>query len=64
MTTIIKDVKPFPTYREIRSKDIEWINNRSEEYWDYRKKWIEYPKNLQRTQNVLESVFKTRYLIS
>ena len=46
MTVELKDIKPFPTYREIRSKDLDWINHRSDKYWDYRKKWVDYPKNL------------------
>ncbi len=40
-----KDIKPNATYREVRSKDIEWPKLRSKEYWEYRKNWSEYPKN-------------------
>jgi len=41
------DVKPNASYAEIRKnpdKSMEWENHRSPEYWDYRKKWEEYPK--------------------
>jgi len=41
-----KQIKPNPTYREIRSPDIEWIKHRSKEYWEYRKNWSEYPKKM------------------
>lgn len=41
-----KDIKPNPTYTEVRSPDVEWTKYRSKEYWEYRKNWSEYPKNL------------------
>tara|TARA_Y100000590_G_C15734977_1_gene1018256 strand:+ start:1642 stop:2775 length:1134 start_codon:yes stop_codon:yes gene_type:complete len=42
-----KDVKPNATYGEIRKNPDEpmaWEKYRSDEYWDYRKKWEEIPK--------------------
>lgn len=42
------NVKPNATYSEIRKTGntlMEWELNRSAEYWKYRKKWEEYPKN-------------------
>lgn len=42
-----KDIKPNATYFERRLKDIDWPKNRSVEYWDYRRKWNEYPKKMQ-----------------
>jgi len=41
----LKEIKPWPTYTEIRSKDAVWTEHRSKEYWEYRKNWTEYPKN-------------------
>ena len=41
-----KEIKPWPTYTEIRSKDVVWTEHRSKEYWEYRKKWTEYPTKM------------------
>ena len=41
------DTKPNATYGEIRKtgdEPMEWELNRGTEYWEYRKKWEEYPK--------------------
>ena len=41
------EVKRNATYGEIRndpSKKMLWEELRSPEYWDYRRKWVEYPK--------------------
>lgn len=44
MTQVIKDVKPNATYSEVRAPNLEWPKHRSKEYWEYRKKWNDYPK--------------------
>jgi radical SAM protein with 4Fe4S-binding SPASM domain len=41
-----KDVKSNATYSEVRANDLEWPKHRSPEYWDYRKKWSEYPEKM------------------
>ena len=41
-----KDVKSNATYSEVRANDLEWPKHRSPEYWDYRKKWTEYPEKM------------------
>lgn len=44
-----KNIKPNPTYGEIRKKPIgemEWEKVRGTEYWDYRRKWVECPKQM------------------
>jgi MoaA/NifB/PqqE/SkfB family radical SAM enzyme len=46
MAQSLKDIKPNATYSEARLPDLEWPKHRSPEYWDYRKKWAEQPKNL------------------
>ncbi|MEX0764802.1 MAG: radical SAM protein [Nitrosopumilaceae archaeon] len=46
MTQATKDVKPNATYFEVRSPDLEWPKYRSPEYWEYRRKWSEYPKRM------------------
>lgn len=46
MTLTAKDIKPNPTYSEVKLPDLEWPKYRSPEYWEYRKKWIEYPKKM------------------
>ena len=41
------DVKPNATYGEIRKngdEPLEWELNRGPEYWEYRRKWEEYPE--------------------
>lgn len=44
MTQVIKDVKPNATFSEVRVPNLEWLKHRSKEYWEYRKKWNDYPK--------------------
>jgi MoaA/NifB/PqqE/SkfB family radical SAM enzyme len=42
-----RDVKPNATYGEIRKNSgelLEWERCRGPEYWEYRRKWVEYPK--------------------
>ena len=42
------NVKANATYTEIKKtgKDpLEWELNRGPEYWEYRRKWVELPKN-------------------
>jgi radical SAM protein with 4Fe4S-binding SPASM domain len=46
MDEILQEIKPNPTYSEIRSKDVVWPKHRSDEYWEYRKNWSEYPKKM------------------
>ena len=46
----VKEIKPWPTYTEIRSKDAVWTEHRSEEYWEYRKKWSDIPKAMEVTE--------------
>jgi radical SAM protein with 4Fe4S-binding SPASM domain len=46
MTQETMEIKPNPTYSEVRSKHVTWPNYRNQEYWDYRKKWSEYPKSM------------------
>lgn len=41
-----KDIKSNATYSEIRADDLEWPKHRSQEYWEYRKKWSEYPEKM------------------
>ncbi len=41
----MKAVNPNATYQEIRlKKSPEWEKGKSAAYWDYRRKWEEYPK--------------------
>ena len=47
---ILKDIKPFPTYSEVKDANLEWPKHRSEEYWEYRRKWSEIPKNMEVTK--------------
>jgi hypothetical protein len=45
-----RDVKPNATYGEIRknvSEPLEWETHRPPEYWEYRRKWVEYPKRME-----------------
>jgi len=46
MMEATKDIKPNATYSEARSADLEWPKHRGKEYWEYRKKWNEYPKKM------------------
>ena len=46
VSNTLREIKPNPTYSEIRSKDVTWPNYRDQKYWDYRKKWSEYPKSM------------------
>lgn len=46
MTQVIKDIKPNATYSEVRAPNLEWPKHRSKEYWEYRKKWNDYPKKM------------------
>jgi len=46
MAETVREIKPNPTYREIRSKDVVWPNYRSEKYWEYRKNWSDYPTKM------------------
>lgn len=46
MQNIPKDIKPFPTYKERRVDDLEWPKLKGPEYWEYRRKWVEYPKKM------------------
>ncbi len=42
-----REVKPNATYGEIRrnpGEPMEWEKHRSPAYWDYRRKWSEYPR--------------------
>jgi radical SAM protein with 4Fe4S-binding SPASM domain len=43
-----KDIDPYATYKEIRrtQEKMEWELARGEEYWEYRRKWEEYPKRM------------------
>lgn len=45
-----KDIKPFPTYWEAKAcppgEKMEWEKHRPTEYWEYRRKWVEYPKKM------------------
>lgn len=43
-----KDIDPYATYGEIRrtSDKMEWEQARGPEYWEYRRKWEEYPKKM------------------
>jgi radical SAM protein with 4Fe4S-binding SPASM domain len=43
-----KNVDPYATYSEIRAKPkrTDWELARGPEYWEYRRKWEEYPKKL------------------
>lgn len=42
----MKPVNPNATYQEIRfKKSPDWERGKSQAYWDYRRKWEEYPKN-------------------
>lgn len=41
-----KDIKPNATYSEVKLPDLEWPKYRSAEYWEYRKKWTDYPKKM------------------
>lgn len=50
VSQIIKDIKPFPTYSEAKDENLEWPKHRSEEYWEYRRKWSEIPKNMEVTK--------------
>jgi len=40
------DIKPFPTYKEVRDENLKWPKLRSAKYWEYRKNWVEYPKKM------------------
>lgn len=43
-----RDVKANATYGEIRLNPAEpmtWEKHRSPEYWEYRRRWVEHPKN-------------------
>lgn len=44
MTTSDASMKINATYSEKRLDSLEWTKHRSEKYWEYRKKWSEYPK--------------------
>jgi MoaA/NifB/PqqE/SkfB family radical SAM enzyme len=46
MAQTMKDIKPNATYSEAKLPDLEWTKHRSQEYWEYRKKWAEYPKKM------------------
>lgn len=46
MALVAKDCKPNATYSEVRLPNLEWPKYRSQEYWEYRKKWSDYPKNM------------------
>lgn len=46
MSQLSKDIKPNRGYKEVRISDLEWPKHRSAQYWEYRKKWSEYPKNM------------------
>ncbi len=43
-----KDIDPYATYAEIRAKPgkMDWELARGPEYWEYRRKWEEYPKKM------------------
>jgi radical SAM protein with 4Fe4S-binding SPASM domain len=41
-----KDIKSNATYSEVRADDLEWPKHRSQEYWEYRKNWNEYPEKM------------------
>lgn len=43
---VVKDIQPNRTYSEIKLDNLEWPKHRSEKYWEYRKKWSEYPKKM------------------
>ena len=50
MKSQLKDIKPNATYGEIRKnpdEPLEWEKHRGPEYWEYRRKWEEYPKRLE-----------------
>jgi len=40
-----QDVKINATYSEVNIENLEWPKHRSERYWEYRKKWEDYPKS-------------------
>lgn len=43
-----RDVKANATYGEIRrnpGEPMAWEKHRSPDYWEYRRRWVEYPKN-------------------
>ena len=45
---LAKDIKPNATYGEIRKQTDDlmlWEKTRPPEYWEYRKKWEDYPKS-------------------
>lgn len=44
MENIEKEYNANKTYYEI-TYSTDWEKNKSQKYWDYRKKWVEYPKN-------------------
>jgi len=44
VATINTTMKINGTYSEKRLDDLEWPKHRSLEYWEYRKKWSEYPR--------------------
>jgi MoaA/NifB/PqqE/SkfB family radical SAM enzyme len=46
VTLQTRDIKPNATYSEVRLSDLEWPKHRGPEYWEYRKKWAEYPKKM------------------
>jgi radical SAM protein with 4Fe4S-binding SPASM domain len=42
----LKETKPWPSYTEVRAKDVIWPEKRSKAYWEYRKKWSEIPQSM------------------
>lgn len=40
-----QDMKINATYSEVKIENLEWPKHRSERYWEYRKKWEDYPKS-------------------
>jgi MoaA/NifB/PqqE/SkfB family radical SAM enzyme len=47
MSQSTNDIKPNATYSEVRSVDCDWPKYRSKEYFEYRRKWSEYPRKLE-----------------
>lgn len=48
MSGTTKDIDPYGTYEELRKQQgkMEWERARGPEYWEYRRKWEEYPKKM------------------
>jgi|SRR3972149_11093306 len=46
MDLTTRDIKPNATFFTVQDPNLEWPKHRGSDYWEYRRKWSEYPQKM------------------